>query len=45
MISRNVTGMSSRNLHTYLGFEYEVYKKDARQKHNNICRSLIQSEE
>ena len=32
MITPNVTGMSSRNLHTYLGFEYEFYKKRMRDR-------------
>ena len=27
MITLNVSGMSSRSLHTYLGIEYEVYTK------------------
>ncbi len=32
MITPNVTDMSSRNLHTYLGFEYEFYKKRMRDR-------------
>ena len=27
MITPNVSGMSSRNLHTYLGSEYKIYKR------------------